>query len=471
MLIHSLDELISFIKERKKIILDPYDISLVNQARKVFEGLMRTEDIYGVNLGVGALLGNKISDADQENFQKNLILSHAAGSGPPIEEDVAKGMMLLLINTLRKGNSGISLETLSALVDAFNKNAIPFIPNTGSLGASGDLIPLAHLALFLTKERGIKLNPGEAIFLINGTHFCTSLLSFVVYEAEKLNKISDLTTAMTIEALNANSETFHNQMSFYKEHVDARISESNLSFLTTKRDGEKSLPVQEAYSLRCSPQVHGACRNALDYARRIAEAEINSISLNPIVDVDNRKILLSGNFHAQEIAFAADLLGISLTTLANISERRTNRLLNSNLSNGLPAFLSPVPGVDSGFMIAQYEAAALIARNKILANPASVNSVPVSADQEDFVSMAATAVVKAKEILENTQRILAIELLCAASALKFRKQLKHVSVAQAMGLVLGKVSSKYNKKPMADLIKEVFDLIKTESILKGLNLS
>jgi len=249
------------------------------------------------------------------------------------------------------------------------------------LGASGDLVPLAHLAFFITEKRGVKLKPGEAIFLINGTHFSTSVLAFVVYDSRRLSWEADLIANKTMAALRAGTK------------------------------------LQEAYSLRCVPQVHGAVYQAITFAREAVNHGIEIISHNPRLSPGNDEIELNGDFHAQRIAMAADLLGIALTTLANISERRIERMLNPALSNGLPPFLSSNPGVDSGLMIAQYTAAALTVRNKVLAAPASINSVSVSAGQEDFVSMAATAALKAREILENTRKVLAIELLCAECAL------------------------------------------------------
>lgn len=441
-------EFADFLDNEKKIVLTVSEKDKVCEARNRLELLLNKKRIYGFNTGVGAFLNQKINARDQEEFQKNILLSHACGTGGFVEEKISRAALFLLIHSLKKGYSGIGLETLEFLIEMHNKGLIPAVPETGSLGASGDLIPLSHLVLPLI-GRGLvwffnhnygekvpaaagilysgrlkppKLRAGEALALINGTYFSTAVLALVVHRAKKLCAIADLAAALTMETLGCNTGAFSEKVTNLKYYSGSRASARNLRKLLNGKKCSKSL--QDGYSLRCVPQVHGAVRDTLSFAEETAEKEMNSVSSNPVIFPEAPDDAYSnGNFHAQSVAFAADFLGIVLTGLANISERRIERLLNPNLS-GLPPFLSSRPGFNSGLMITQYAAVALTARNKVLANPASIHSMPVSAGQEDFVSCAATAGFKAKEILDNTRQVLAIEILCAVYARRFLR--KHV---------------------------------------------
>lgn len=427
----SLEDFVSLVS-RGRIILSDTEAKGVKQTRAFFEKAMSEQKIYGVNTGVGALLGKEINPEEDEEFQRNLIASHACGVGEPFSKEITKGALLLLINTLTKGFSGISLATLQQLIALYNKRIIPRVPKIGSLGASGDLIPLSHLIFYFLNYHWLKLQRGEAIFLINGTHFSTSALAWVVFEAQKLLKVANLSAAMVVKATRGDTSQFSNGLGFLKLYDGQRVCEKEMNNLLM--DGiifSSSKNLQDAYSLRCAPQVHGAVYDTVESAKKVVEAEIQSVSHNPIILANVKKVCCGGNFHAQPLAFAADFLGIALSTLSLISERRIARLLNQSLS-GLPAFLSFRPGINNGLMITQNTAVSLAAKNKVLAYPASIGSLPVSADQEDFVSLSLAAIDKAEEILENTKRVLAVELLCACQALDLQGDIK-----QTPGCLMG----------------------------------
>lgn len=458
--IRTISDFILFLRGKKKIVLALEEKRKVVRARRVFEKIMAEQRVYGVNTGVGALLSNDIAPHNIDEFQANLLASHACGVGKPVSAEIARGALLLLINTLRQGFAGVRLETLKYLIDGFNNGIVPVIPETGSLGASGDLIPLSHLILSLKEQKEIGFfAPGEVIFLINGTHFLTSVFALAVYESKKLANLADLAAAMTATALGASVEAFSDSVNSLTSHFGQMHSARNLRlFLKKNKEREGSRFIQDGYSIRCIPQVHGAVFTVISFAETIVNTEINSISLNPIIFADSGNICCGGNFHAQPVSIAADTLAIALVTLGNISERRIERLLNPNLS-GLPAFLSSMPGVDSGLMIAQYTAAALVSRNKVLAYPASIGSVPVSASQEDFVSMAATAAMKAGEILENTRYILAIEFLCVVRAFEFRGRLLRGLEQKKMRIIQNCLSGDISRD-----IENIYQLIKNGTI-------
>ncbi|MCF7836057.1 MAG: aromatic amino acid ammonia-lyase [Candidatus Marinimicrobia bacterium] len=443
--IKTLGDFLSFFTKNKKIKLTRKDRENVKKTRSVLEDLVTKQKIYGVNTGVGALLDVEITEENFEKFQRCLILEHACGVGDIAKKEITKGALLLLINCLKKGYSGVSLETLDFLVNLFNKDRIPTAPEIGSLGASGDLIPLAHMMLpFVGKgsfwvDSGLygsqviskisptkdvitapKLKMGEAIFLINGTHFTTSMFAFVVSGAMDIYFVSDVVTAFTAEALGYNFDAFSGKVNDLKKHSGQHISALNLGcYLSDKQNSEiKSL--QDGYSIRCAPQVHGSIIDIVEITKKTLEAEFQSISHNPAVFTDSHTIVSGGNFHAQPIAVTADSLGVSLATIASISERRVERILNTHTSH-LPPFLSDCPGLSSGLMMLQYAAASLVSRNGVLIHPASVGSISVSGSQEDFVSMATTAVWKAGEILENSWKVLAIEAMCAVKAISIQR--------------------------------------------------
>ncbi|WP_093293408.1 histidine ammonia-lyase [Thermoactinomyces sp. DSM 45892] len=426
-------------------------VSLSNEAkdrviacRDMVDQLVKDDKVvYGVTTGFGLFSDVSISPADATKLQINLIRSHACAVGKPLPEPVVRTIMLLRANALSKGYSGIRLETLQLLIDCLNQGVHPVIPEQGSLGASGDLAPLSHLALVLMgegeaiyqgkklsgadalKQAGLKpitLAAKEGLALINGTQIMTSLGVLAVSQADRLAKIADVIASMTLECLRGIPDAFAEgiqQVRPYPEQASvARNFRTILqgSQLTTSQ-GE--IRVQDAYSLRCLPQVHGAVRQVVTYTREKIQIECNAATDNPLLFMEDGQVISGGNFHGQPIAFAMDFLKIGMSELANISERRTERLVNPALSGGLPAFLSHHPGLASGMMILQYVSASLVSENKVLAHPASVDSIPSSANQEDHVSMGTTAARQVTQIIHHVAKVLAIECICAAEAADF----------------------------------------------------
>jgi histidine ammonia-lyase len=416
--------------------------------------------VYGVTTGFGEFATVTISKDETAHLQRNLIMSHAAGVGEPLPEDVVRAAMALRINALAKGYSGLRLSTVQTLLAMLNAGIHPVVPAQGSVGASGDLAPLSHIALALIGEGEVvyqgrrlpsrdalaaaRLTPvvlgsKEGVALINGTQIMTALGALSVYRGERLAKSADVIASMTLEALNGTDQAFDARIHDVRPHQGQRRSAANLRRLTEGSEivvSHRGCPkVQDAYSLRCIPQVHGASRDAIAYARGVVETEANSATDNPLIFSDRDQVLSGGNFHGQPVALAMDFLGIALAELANISERRIERTVNPHLS-GLPPFLTPKGGLNSGFMIAQYTAAALVSENKVLAHPASVDSIPTSANQEDHVSMGMIGARKAADILRNLRYVLAIELLCAAQALDYRGPLRPGRGSQAARLAL-----------------------------------
>jgi histidine ammonia-lyase len=425
----------------------------VQRCRQVLEKLLKEKNvIYGVTTGFGALSNVNIPAKDIRKLQTNLIRSHSTGVGEPLDMDVTRALMLLRANALAKGNSGIRLKTLKALVQMLNKKVHPIIPKKGSVGASGDLAPLAHMTLVMIGEgkaeyQGtvmsgkkameksgvsfIQLEAKEGLALINGTQMMTAIAALAVHDAENLVKAAEIATAMSLEALCGISDAFDKRIHQLRPHAGQIKSASNVSLLTAGsqlvRSGEEAIEQtghpQDPYCLRCVPQVLGAVRDAVSYVKKVVEIEMNSATDNPLVFAEDGACLSGGNFHGQPISIAMDLLATALTAVGNISERRIAMMLDEKLSRGLPGFLIPKEckkGIHSGFMSVQYTAAALASENKSLAHPASVDSIPTSANFEDFVSMGPVAARKATEILRNLEYIVAIELLCAAQAIGFR---------------------------------------------------
>lgn len=440
----SIKSLMSLARKEASAQLSESALVKINASRdKVDEAVQSGKAIYGISTGFGKFKDVFIKPEDRKRLQTNLVLSHAAGVGPVFESEISRLLIALRANALAKGFSGVRAELVQLLVDCLNAGVHPVIPEQGSLGASGDLAPLSHLALVLI-GRGkaefsgtvisgkealmragllpIELEAKEGLALTNGTQLMSAMGVHLIDQAEYLLKLADIIGAMTLEAQLGSPKAFSDKIQQARPHKGQIASASNLRRLLADSEiveSHKDCPmVQDAYSLRCMPQVHGATRQAVEHARQVFEIEINSATDNPLVFED--EIVSGGNFHGQPLAIVLDYLGIAIAELANISERRTERLVNPALSNGLPAFLTSNGGTESGFMIAQYTAAALVSENKVLAHPASVDSIPTSANQEDHVSMGATAGRKARMILSNCINVLAIELLCAAQGLDFR---------------------------------------------------
>ena len=413
----------------------------VERSRATVEGMLQGgAPIYGLTTGFGKFAERRIADADTELLQRNLIVSHACGTGEPLPKEAVRAVMLLRLNALARGYSGIRLSTMETLLAMLNRGVHPVIPEKGSLGASGDLVPLSHMVLPMIGEglaefqgetlsgteamrradiSTISLAAKEGLALINGTQVMTAVGGLCAFDAIQLAKTADIIAALSCEAQSCVTTAFDERVHCLRAHPGQIASAGNLRALL--RGSALSSPhqpgkVQDAYSIRCIPQVHGASRDAIQYAAAAVAREINSVTDNPLIFPEEGDVIPGGNFHGQPMALAFDFLGIALSEFANISERRTERLVNPYLNNGLPAFLTPNGGLNSGFMIAQYAAAALVSENKILAHPASVDSIPSSANQEDHVSMGTIAARKAAEILKNVQRVLAIELFAAGQA-------------------------------------------------------
>ncbi len=419
-------------------------------ARELVESLHgEHEHTYGVNTGFGRFVSAHIPEELTDELQLRLLRSHACGVGEPYPDDVVRAAMLLRANALAKGYSGARVETVELLVECLNRGVLPVVPARGSVGASGDLAPLAHLALPLVGEgealvdgerldgasalRRVDLEPirlvsKEGLSLVNGTQFMAAMAALGLVRARRLATTADLVCALSLEALQGSRTSFAPAVHRSRPFTGQRDSAANVwlllegsAIIESHRWCDK---VQDAYALRCAPQVHGACRDLLDYVAATVAIELNAATDNPLVLLEEGEIVSAGNFHGQPLAFALDVLALAVAELANISERRTERLVNPSLSDGLPPFLVEEGGLNSGFMIPQYVAAALVSENKVLAHPASVDSIPTSAGQEDHVSMGNAAGLKALRVLDNVERTLAIELLAGTQAVEFLAPLR-----------------------------------------------
>lgn len=423
------------------------DREAVRASRQVVEqALERGETHYGVNTGFGALAQERISPDQLEQLQRNLILSHAVGVGEPVPKEISRLMLRLKIHALSLGYSGVSVETFERLQYFAEHDLIPVIPSRGSVGASGDLAPLAHMALPLLglgefrenegqrpareilNERGLEpiaLQAKDGLSLINGTQLMSAYGAYVLERALRLVSVTDVLASMSLEALQGSLKPFDARIQALRPHHGQQEVASNIRLLLTDSEILESHrncgKVQDPYCLRCVPQVHGASRDALAHAREVVDTEINSVTDNPLV-FENGDVISGGNFHGQPLAFALDYAAIAVAELAGISERRTYLLLGGH--DGLPKLLMKETGINSGFMIPQYTSAALVSENKVLCHPASVDSIPTSLGQEDHVSMGSISALKLLNVFHNVEHVLAIELLTAAQALDYRRPLR-----------------------------------------------
>lgn len=467
----TLKEVIAVARCKARVLLAEDVKAGIQKSRAAVDLMLRERRIvYGITTGFGGNSDKVISPEESKELQRNLIESHACGVGDPLPEDVVRAMLLLRIKSLSQGFSGVRLVLLEALVDMLNKNVVPIIPEKGSLGASGDLCPLSHMVLpLLGKGEAIfagerlegkeamaragieiiELEAKEGLSLNNGTQCMTAIGALAIHDALHLLEAAELAGAMTLEALNGREDAFDPRIQELRRQEGQKISACRMrgniagsAFLSRSQPGREHVRVQDAYSLRCIPQVHGASRDAINYVRGVIEREINAVTDNPLIfpdahfdahsdarfdthsdtHIEDTVTISCGNFHGQPVALAMDFLGIALAELANISERRLERMVNKYISNNLPAYLvAGEGGLHSGFMIVQYSAAALVSENKVLTHPASVDSIPSSNNQEDHVSMGTIAARKAVEILENTRQVIAMELLAAAQAVDLRR--------------------------------------------------
>jgi histidine ammonia-lyase len=407
------------------------------------------EHTYGINTGFGRFVSQTIPVEQAAELQLRLLRSHACGVGEPYPPEVVRAAMLLRANTLAKGYSGARVELVELIVDCINRALLPRVPSRGSVGASGDLAPLAHLALPLVGEGEawvdgellpgaealqragldpIELRAKEGLSLVNGTQFMTAVGALGLVRARRLQVAADVACAMSIEALQGSKTSFLPQVHALRPFRGQQTSAANvLRLLEGSAINEAHRwcdKVQDAYSLRCAPQVHGAARDLLDYVEYVVATELNAATDNPLVLVEDDMLVSNGNFHGEPVAFALDALAVAISELASIAERRLERMVNPSLSDGLPAFLTPSGGLNSGFMIPQYVCAALVSENKVLSHPASVDSIPTSAGQEDHVPMGNAAALKAWQVLANVESVLAVELLAAAQAVEFHAPLE-----------------------------------------------
>ncbi len=454
----SIDDVVGVARLGYEVVLGPKAKFAMDASRAVVDRITTEQRVvYGVTTGFGKLADRTIEPGALDELQRNLIHSHSVGVGPSLPPDVVRAMMLLRVISLARGYSGIRVSTVQTLVDMLNAGVVPVIPSRGSVGASGDLAPLAHLALVLIGEgtailngetmpgaeamarcgiRPVSLRAKEGLALINGTQLMNALGLLLIADAENLLDVADIAGALSLEAVRGTNRAFDARVQQLRPHAGQILSAARLRELTSGSEimashRHDSHRVQDPYSLRCMPQVHGASRDALGYVRHVIDIELNSVTDNPLVFSEGEEVISSGNFHGQPLAIALDLAAIALAELGSISERRIEVMLDPNFSE-LPPFLTLQSGVDSGYMVSQYTAAALVSENKILAHPASVDSIPTSANQEDHVSMGVTAGLKAVDVLRNVQTVLAIELLCAAEGIDYRRPLRSTTALEAV---------------------------------------
>ena len=440
----TLEQIVNVARQGAKVELSPPAEENIVRSRRVVDKLVsESKVVYGVTTGFGMFSETFIEREYTNSLQKNLIVSHAVGAGDFFSDEVVRAAMLLRVNNFAKGYSGIRLCAVQTLIRMLNEGVTPLVPEKGSLGASGDLVPLAHMVLPIlglgqARYRGtvmdgksameaagipvLELTQKEGLALINGTQFMTAVGALALYDALAVLKVADIAAAMSFEAQNGIIDALDDRMHEIRPHRGQADSAKIVRKLlqgsrNVTRQGE--IRVQDAYSLRCMPQVHGASKDAVNYVLDKVNIEINSVTDNPVIFSETGEAISGGNFHGQPMALSFDFLGIALSEIADIAERRIERMVNSSLS-GLPSFLVKHGGVNSGFMIVQYTAAALVSENKVLAHPASVDSIPSSANQEDHVSMGTIAARKAGEILKNVRRVLSIELMCACQAIDLR---------------------------------------------------
>lgn len=483
----TVEEVIRVARFNEEVVITPEAQSAVKKARdyvdkKLEEGAV----IYGLTTGFGKFSDTFISNDETADLQRNLIISHtcAMGKGLPIE--VVRAAMLLRCNALSRGYSGIRPGTLNTLLEMLNKGVHPIIPEKGSLGASGDLAPLAHMVLTMIgegdaeykgeimpgaeamKKAGIpivELAAKEGLALINGTQIMTAIGVNVLWDAMNILKVADIACSMTAEALNGIKKAYDHKVHDARGQQGQKdVAKNLLALLEGSENALDTNPnkVQDPYSLRCIPQIHGASRDAIQYVYEVVTKEINAVTDNPLIFPDEDEVISGGNFHGQPMALAFDFLKIAISELANVSERRTERLINPQLSEGLPAFLTKHGGVCSGFMITQYAAASMVSENKIYAHPASVDSIPSSANQEDHVSMGTTAARTAALVLDNAQKVLGIELFAASQGIWLRGEKGLAKATQAAYNFI-----RQSVEPVDQDVVMHYELVKFDEMIKN----
>jgi histidine ammonia-lyase len=477
----SIDLIATILKSNAKLALSESAVTAIVKCRTYLDNKMAnsTKPVYGINTGFGSLCDVKINTEDLSQLQKNLVMSHACGTGEQVPQEIVRLMLLLKIQSLAYGHSGVQLKTVERLIEFYNLEIYPIIYTKGSLGASGDLAPLAHLCLpligmgevILNDEiisgknllkkfnwEEIQLQSKEGLALLNGTQFMSAYGVWSCLQAKQLAENADSITAIAIDAFNCRLDPFHKLIHELRPHAGQLATAQNIlnKLAGSEIAHQEKVQVQDPYSFRCVPQVHGASKDAIDYVCNVITTEINSVTDNPNVFPDEDLIISGGNFHGQPLAIALDFMAIALAELGNISERRTYQLISG--SRGLPAFLVENPGLNSGFMIPQYTAASIVSENKQLCTPASVDSIVSSNGQEDHVSMGANAATKLHRVILNLQRILAIELLNAVQAIEFRRPLKSSTVVE-------KIISDYRKVVSRNTVDRVLAIDIQQSVI------
>jgi histidine ammonia-lyase len=491
----TLEELKKVACEDEKIELSEASQQKVTKCRKYIEKIIaENKTVYGLTTGFGKFASIKIPPDQIDELQQNLILSHATGVGNLLPKEEVRAIMLLRINVLAKGHSGIRLQTLQTLIDMLNMQIHPCIPEKGSVGASGDLAPLSHLALVLLGKgeaeyqgkimpgaeamaqaglKPIKLKAKEGLALNNGTQVMTGIAALALLKAEHLTQMADVCAAASVDALLGTPAAFDPLIHNLRPYPGQKKSAANLYNILKNsplRESHRNCKnVQDAYSLRCTPQVHGAVREALSYVRNVLTIELNSTTDNPLIFPDEDKVISGGNFHGEPVAIAADSLAIAVAELANISERRTEQLLNPALNRDLKPFLAARPGLDSGFMIAQLTSASLVSENKVLAHPASVDSIPTSANQEDHVSMGTIGAVKARNVISNVAYVLGIELMAALQALDYRNFKSSNFIEKLKKEVRSQILPLEKDRIITEDIHKAKNYIESEELLAKLN--
>jgi histidine ammonia-lyase len=494
----TLEEIRDVAVDERRVALSSGAVSKIKRAHRFLQSKISEGDtLYGVNTGFGLLSNVKIPAPQIEALQYNLLRSHACGVGSYLSDEQVRGMLLLRAANLALGHSGVSLKLVEHILDVLNRGICPLIPEQGSVGASGDLAPLSHLALVLIGEgrarykgremsgaqalksaklKPIRLGPKEGLALINGTQFMTAIGVLALLEAEHLCNVADVIGAMTVEAMRGTETAFEPEIHRVRPHPGQLQSAKNVrKVLISGGMSEISKShigcgkVQDPYSMRCIPQVHGASRDSLKFVRDVLEREVNSVTDNPLVFPAEKKILSGGNFHGQIVAIAMDLMSIAAAEIASISEQRLEKLVNPVISD-LPAFLTEKGGLNSGFMIVQVAAASIVSENKTLCHPASVDSIPTSADKEDHVSMGAWAARKAKKIIDNSTLVLSMELLAASQGIDLLRPLKSSRTLEKIHkLVRSKVPKLGDDRIFHDDIHSMERIIRSPGLKSILN--
>ncbi|MDP8011374.1 MAG: histidine ammonia-lyase [Thermoplasmata archaeon] len=485
----TIDDVVNVARYNEKVEASEEQMKKVYENRKKLEDLLNSGNIiYGVNTGFGDLLNVKINKNEVAELQRNLIRSHSSGTGDPFPDEVVRAAMLIRANALINGYSGVRPIVIEYLINMLNKNIVPVVPSRGSVGASGDLAPLAHMVLAMMGEGEINIDgkiynarealkrsgldplelvEKEGVALINGTSFMAGIASLNVHDSINLLRNAVVSFSLSLEALNGTDDAYRKEiLELRPQNGQILMGQEIMKMIEGSEIIEKArkTKVQDAYSLRCTPQVLGPAYDTIEFVKNIVEKEINSVTDNPIV-ID--RSYSGGNFHGEYLAFAMDFLSIAISEIANISERRIARLVDSKLS-GLPPFLSKNPGLNSGMMIPQYTAASLVSENKVLAHPASVDSIPTSANQEDHVSMGMAASIKASQIIHNVKSVIAIEYLVASQALEFRKYKMGKGTEIAYRKIREYVTPLENDRPFYRDINSIKKLMEKNEIIVSL---